>query len=87
MNAKAYTVADYGTKLENGSFTGFAGMLQRREVDVIATDLTVTAKVRLLAHHNGLFVNSFSMFEDFLNFRGVKWWSIPFPLTRHPSRS
>ena len=38
-------MADYGRKMDNGSFTGFAGMLQRREVDVVATDLTVTKEV------------------------------------------
>ena len=43
-------MADYGTKLDNGSFTGFAGLLQRGEVDVVATDLTVTAKVLSLIH-------------------------------------
>ena len=31
MNAKGIPVSDYGTKLQNGSFTGFVGMLQRRK--------------------------------------------------------
>ena len=50
MTAKAYTMADYGTKLANGSFTGFAGLLQRGEVDVVAADLTITAKVQQFIH-------------------------------------
>ena len=38
-------MSDYGTELDNGSFTGFAGILQRGEVDIVATDLTVTLQV------------------------------------------
>ena len=46
-------MADYGTKMENGSFTGFAGLLQRGEVDVVATDLTVTVQVQSMTiYHN-----------------------------------
>ena len=46
MNATGIPVSDYGTKLQNGSFTGFVGMLQRREFDIVAADTTITAQVR-----------------------------------------
>ena len=49
LDAGAYKVADYGTRRENGSFTGFAGLLQRGEVDIVATDLTVTLQVQELS--------------------------------------
>ena len=48
-----YIVADYGTELDNGSFTGFAGILQRGEVDIVATDLTVTLQVLKLLRQAG----------------------------------
>ena len=44
MNAKGIPVSDYGTKLQNGSFTGFVGMLQRREFDIVAADTAVTTQ-------------------------------------------
>ena len=46
-------MADYGTELDNGSFTGFAGILQRGEVDIVATDLTVTLQVLKLLRQAG----------------------------------
>ena len=46
MNATGIPVSDYGTKLQNGSFTGFVGMLQRREFEIVAADTTITAQVR-----------------------------------------
>ena len=44
MNAKGMPVSDYGTKLQNGSFTGFVGMLQRGEFDIVASDTTITTQ-------------------------------------------
>ena len=44
MNAKGIPVSDYGTKLQNGSFTGFVGMLQRGEFDIVASDTTITTQ-------------------------------------------
>ena len=44
MNAKGKAVSDYGTKLQNGSFTGFVGMLQRGEFDIVASDTTITTQ-------------------------------------------
>lgn len=42
INATASHVSDYGSEMPNNSFTGFAGMLQRRQVDIVATDMSVT---------------------------------------------
>ena len=46
MSAKAMNVSDYGTKLSNGSFTGFVGMLQRGEFDIVAADTTITSQAK-----------------------------------------
>ena len=45
MHTKGIPVSDYGTKLQNGSFTGFVGMLQKREFDIVAADTTITTQV------------------------------------------
>ena len=44
MNARGIPVSDYGTKLQNGSFTGFVGMLQRGEFDIVASDTSITTQ-------------------------------------------
>ena len=46
MSTKGMNVSDYGTKLPNGSFTGFVGMLQRGEFDIVAADTTITSQVK-----------------------------------------
>ena len=46
MTTKGMNVSDYGTKLANGSFTGFVGMLQRREFDIVASDITITSQAK-----------------------------------------
>ena len=40
-------VRSYGKELANGSYDGFAGVLQRKEADIVATDFTVTHEVKL----------------------------------------
>lgn len=42
MSPYGISVSDYGTQLPNGSFTGFVGMLQRGEFDIVAADTTIT---------------------------------------------
>ena len=46
MTTKGMNVSDYGTKLPNGSFTGFVGMLQRGEFDIVAADTTITSQAK-----------------------------------------
>ena len=40
----------YGDRLANGSFDGFVGMLQRREVDIVAADIIPSYEVKLMPY-------------------------------------
>ena len=51
MDPQGIPVSDYGTELQNGSFTGFVGMLQRREFDIVAADTTITIQANLNYGH------------------------------------
>ena len=75
MNATGIPVSDYGTKLQNGSFTGFVGMLQRGEFDIVASDTTITTQaieqtlpIKVLV----IIVNCIFFF------RGARWLSFHF---------
>ena len=47
--------SEWGTLKANGSWSGVVGMLQRREVDVSVTDLSVTeARSAVIDYSSGL---------------------------------
>ena len=79
MNAKGIPVSDYGTKLRNGSFTGFVGMLQRGEFDIVAADTTITiqAKGQTMSLTYMSVLGSFGIY-NYTFFRGARWSSFRF---------
>ena len=62
-------VRSYGKELANGSFDGFAGVLQRKEADIVATDFTITHEVMLYTYIILLTIPLYKII-----FRGAKLW-------------